>query len=120
MALSKVDGLPTLPGSVTMSEETDGMYIAYGDYVKGTNTKWSRGPNEVVAYLKEWKPGEFIVATKTEEELDVVDPESKGKTVAEMPVEFVAEDHGGNIGGGSFWDAMDVKPPKPPVVVEEK
>lgn len=118
MSLPLKDDLPVLPGTVTMSKETDSIYIAYGDFVKGSNTKWSRGPNEVVAYLKEWKAGEYIVATKTEEDLALVDPESKGKTVAEMPAEFVPEEHGGVIGGGSFWDAMDVKPPEPPIVIE--
>jgi hypothetical protein len=112
------EATPTVPGATDVSRETGGLFIAYGPFVRGTNTKWSRGPGQVVACLKEWKAGEFIVVGE-QTALDEIDPTNKGVTADKMPVEFDATEHGGVIGGVSLWDAMGVEPPEPDVVIEE-
>jgi hypothetical protein len=117
LQLTTENGIPIVTGAVDVSKEAGGKYIAYGDFVRGTNTKWKRGPEQVVAYLHEWKAGEFIVVAE-QAVLDAIDPTDKGKTVSEMDVDFVAADHGGAIGEADFYDAMGVEPPQPPIVLE--
>jgi hypothetical protein len=82
MQLPVVDGLPVVPGAVDVSAQQGGLFIAYGDWVKGTGTKRMRGPDQVIAYLWEAKPGLYAVFAD-ETKLPTIDPLGTGKPMSE-------------------------------------
>jgi hypothetical protein len=117
LTISKEDGLPIIPGSDNVSVEGD-FIIAYGPPVKGVNTKWMCGPDQVVAYLREYKPGYYVVVANSDK-MSAIDPLNTGQTHDKVG-DFVAADNGGVIGGADFYEAMGVQPPEPPESPEEE
>jgi hypothetical protein len=78
LTLQIVDGVPVVPGAVDVSSQENGLYVAYGAFAKGVNTKQMRGPDQVVAYLWEAKPGLFAVFA---DDFAAIDPLGTGETM---------------------------------------
>lgn len=84
MPLKVTNGVPVVPGAVDVEfqHEVNGrkFFVAYGDWATGGYHKRSRGPDQVVAYLWEWKAGNFAVFAK---DFSKIDPDNKGRVMTE-------------------------------------
>jgi hypothetical protein len=100
--------IPIVPGATEVQRVHDNIYFAYGPYVKGVNTKWMRGSQQVLAALCELSPGKFLVIAE-QDELDIIDPTDKG-----LPIDQPAPL--GSIGSVCFSEAVK---PRPEPVEEE-
>jgi len=88
-----------------VSDEGRGRFIAYSPvFVPGINTKWMRSPDQVLAVLRQGKPGQFIVVSN-QSFLDKLDPDSKGKTLTQAGI---AHPPTGIIGGVNMEAALKI------------
>jgi len=61
-----------------------GSYItAYGDFVPGINTKWMRGPDQVVAFCKQLADGRYLVCSE-DTKLTELDPTNAGEKLKDL------------------------------------
>jgi len=74
--------VPVIPGALDV-EKADGYITAYGDFVPGVNTKWMRGPNQVVAFCKQLADGRYLVCSE-DAKLAELDPTNAGVKLSDL------------------------------------
>lgn len=74
--------IPVIPGALH-TVRTDGYITAYGDFVSGVNTKWMRGPDQVVAFCKQLADGRYLVCAE-DAKLTELDPTNAGEKLADL------------------------------------
>lgn len=79
--------LPVVDGATDVTKEADGKYIAYGDFVPGANTKWMRGPDQVVAVLYELVLDTYVIVAE-QETINAIDIFDEGQTATEAVALF--------------------------------
>jgi len=74
--------VPVIPGALDVDRA--GSYItAYGGFVPGVNTKWMRGPDQVVAFCKQLADGRYLVVSE-DAKLTELDPTSVGEKLSDL------------------------------------
>jgi len=74
--------IPVIPGASDVDRA--GSYITvYGDFAPGVNTKWMRGPDQVVAYCKQLADGRYLVCSE-DAKLTELDPTNAGEKLADL------------------------------------
>lgn len=84
-----VDGsaVPIVEGATNVSRQSDNKYIAYGDFVPGRNTRWMRGPDQVIAVLHELAPDVYVIVAE-QETINAIDIFDEGQTATEAVALF--------------------------------
>lgn len=74
--------IPVIPGALH-TVRADSYITAYGDFVPGVNTKWMRGPDQVVAFCKQLADGRYLVCAE-DTELTELDPTNAGDKLKDL------------------------------------
>jgi len=76
------DAVPVISGAID-TVRADGYITAYGDFVPGVNTKWMRGPDQVVAFCKQLADGRYLVVSE-DAKLTELDPTNAGVKLSDL------------------------------------
>jgi hypothetical protein len=77
------DGLPDI-ADADVSAQDKGKFVVHSvTFVRGINTKWMRSTGQVLALLRENKPGQYFVVAE-QSFIDKLDPDNIGKSTAEL------------------------------------